>query len=527
MKSSCKELTFSEWQQLLAVDRKKRNPHKIVAQNGGQNSMLSKNVDVMIGGGMRGGSKSYSLLLDALYDVYDKNFRAILFRNEIGDLESLIEDSKSVYNKFGTLNISKNDLTWNFNAGGSLKFSYYADDNIEKFKKRFQGKQYSYIGIDEITHCPWEVFLYLITCNRNAYGIRNRFWGTCNPDPDSWVAKFIDWWIGDDGLPIPERDGVVRYFYIRKGEVSDIVWGSTRHEVYLKCKDSIDKLYTEEYKQFGSAEDLFIKSASFVEARLKDNYQLMREDKTYLGNLAQQSEEQQQRDLLGNWKYKSAGDDIIKMADMERFFSNAYQFGDNIRHVSCDVAFDGGDMLVMLLWVGSHIRDAATSHFDSRQSILFVKAKLDEWGIIEENFTYDLSGLGQAFKGFFPKAIPFNNRESVDERYKGTYDTIKSQCADMFADALIHGEISIDDHLLDMRFSGKGYDKMKLRDILMRERKSLKWDEQKSDNGKCLIKKPMMKKLVGWSPDWLEAMEMERIFKLKKHRKRWIGLGAI
>jgi hypothetical protein len=215
------------------------------------------------------------------------------------------------------------------------------------------------------------------------------------------------------------------------------------------------------------------------------------------------------------------------MADMERFFSNAYQFGDNIRHVSCDVAFDGGDMLVMLLWVGSHIRDAATSHFDSRQSILFVKAKLDEWGIIEENFTYDLSGLGQAFKGFFPKAIPFNNRESVDERYKGTYDTIKSQCADMFADALIHGEISIDDHLLDMRFSGKGYDKMKLRDILMRERKSLKWDEQKSDNGKCLIKKPMMKKLVGWSPDWLEAMEMERIFKLKKHRKRWIGLGAI
>ena len=55
MKSSCKELTFSEWQQLLAVDRKKRNPHKIVAQNGGQNSMLSKNVDVMIGCGMRGG----------------------------------------------------------------------------------------------------------------------------------------------------------------------------------------------------------------------------------------------------------------------------------------------------------------------------------------------------------------------------------------------------------------------------------------------------------------------------------------
>jgi hypothetical protein len=147
--------------------------------------------------------------------------------------------------------------------------------------------------------------------------------------------------------------------------------------------------------------------------------------------------------------------------------------------------------------------------------------------VAEENFTYDLNGLGQGFKGFFPKALPFNNRESVDEKYKGVYDTLKSQCADMFADALIHGEISIDEHLLDLRFSGRGYDKMKLRDILMKERKSLKWDSQKEDQGKCLIKKAMMKKLVGWSPDWIEAIEMKFIFKLKKHRKRWIGIGAI
>ena len=522
-----KTLTFQEWQKLLTEDRKKRNPYKIIAQSGGQNDMLSKDVDVLIGGGSRGGSKTFSLLLEALYDVYKKNFRAILFRNEIGDLESMIEDSKSVYNKLGTLNISKNDLTWNFNAGGTLKFSYYADDSIEKFKKRFQGKQYAYVGIDEITHCPWEVFLYLLTCNRNAYGIRNRFWGTCNPDPDSWVAKFVDWWIGEDGFPIPERNGKVRYFFINQGEVTDIIWGNSKHEVYLKCKDKIDSLYKEEFKQFGTAEELFVKSAAFVEAKLADNFQLMRQDHNYLGNLAQQSEEQQQRDLKGNWKYKSAGDDVIKITDMDRFYANAYQYDDNIRRATCDVAFDGGDMLVLCLFIGNHFRDVATSHFDSRQSILFVKAKLQEWGVVEENFAYDLNGIGQAFKGFFKKAIPFNNRESVDEKYKGVHDTIKSQCAAMFADSLIHGEYSIDEHLLDMRFSAKGYEKMKLRDILMKERKSLSWDEQKADSGRCLIKKQVMKKYVGWSPDFLEAMEIHKIFKLKTHRKRWVGMGAI
>ena len=68
-------------------------------------------------------------------------------------------------------------------------------------------------------------FKYLITCNRNAFHIRNRFIGTCNPDPDSWVAKFIDWWIGEDGLPIPERDGRVRYCFMDGDNVSGIYWG--------------------------------------------------------------------------------------------------------------------------------------------------------------------------------------------------------------------------------------------------------------------------------------------------------------
>lgn len=81
-------------------------------------------------------------------------------------------------------------MTWNFNWGGWLEFNYYSD-SIEDFKKRFQGRQFSYIGVDEITHMDYPKFKYLITCNRNAHFIRNRFFGTCNPDPDSWVATFI------------------------------------------------------------------------------------------------------------------------------------------------------------------------------------------------------------------------------------------------------------------------------------------------------------------------------------------------
>ncbi len=38
----------------------------------------------------------------------------------------------------------------------------------------------------------------------------------------------------------------------------------------------------------------------------------MSSDPTYLANLVNQSDEQRARDLDGNWKYKAAGDDIIK-----------------------------------------------------------------------------------------------------------------------------------------------------------------------------------------------------------------------
>ena len=519
-------LSTEEWLNLLAEDKKKRNPYKVIAQRGGQNDMLACDADVMIGGGSRGGGKSMSILMEGLYDIYNPRFRAIILRNQIPDLDGLINDSKIIYKDFGTLNISKNDLTWNFNKGGQLQFSYYASDSWTAFEKRFQGKQYSYIAIDEITHSPWEKFRYLLSCNRNAYGIRNRFWGTCNPDPDSWVAKFIEWWIGDDGYPIKERNGVKRYFFIKNGSLYDIVWGNSREEVYEKCKGEIDEIYTDDYRQYGEPWDVFVKSAAFVEAKLADNYQLMRDDPSYLGNLAAQSEEKRERDLRGNWKFKSAGDDYIKYEDMERFYENAYQYGDGHKTASCDVAFDGGDNLVLALFIGNHIREIVTFSHDSRESILFVKSKLSEWGVREEDFTYDLSGIGQSFKGFFPKAVPFNNRESVQEKDKGAYDTIKSQCAYMFADALIHGEISIDATLLDRRFSGKNYQNVRLRDILMGERKAIRKDPD-SDRGFVLIKKQMMKKLVGHSPDFIECFLMQQIFKLKKRHKRWIGFGML
>jgi len=510
---------------LRSSELKNIESKRITPQKGGQENMLSIDVDILIGGGSRGGTKSFSLILEAQKDIDNKFFKALLLRKEIDDLQNLIDESSNIYSQFGEYNKSKNDMTWNLTKGGSIKFNYYSD-SYDDFKVRFQGKQFAYIGIDEITHIEYNKFKYLITCNRNAYGIRNRFWGTCNPDPDSWVAKFIDWWIGDDGYPIPERDGKIRYCFMDGDDVSTIYWGNTRDEVYEQCKETIDRHWKPEYEEYGTPQELFIKSVAFVEAKLSDNKKLMQSDGSYLANLANQSEEQRARDLDGNWKYRSLGDDLIKLSNMDYFFKNEFQYGDKKRRASCDVAFDGGDNLVLWFWVGNHIQDIFTCSATSKTAMQNVKNKLEEWHVLEEDFTYDLSGIGQSFKGFFPNAQPFNNRESVEDRYKGQYDNIKSQCAYLFYHKLNNGEISINPDILTQKFSGKGYSNVPLRDVLMNERKAIKKDINQTDKGFCIIKKMDMKRAVGHSPDFIEAMLMRFIFDIKQQKTRKIiGLG--
>lgn len=491
--------------------RKEDSSLNIIAQPGGQENALRSMADITIAGGNRGGGKSYMLLMEALKDVQKQGFSGLILRNERDDLTNIIKQSNRLFPDYGTYFTSKDMMYWHFTAGGDLYFSYHAGD-YSKFEIRFQGREYNFIGVDEITHITYKKFQYIKSTLRNGLGLRNRILGTCNPDPDSWVAQFIDWWIDEDGNPIKGRDGKLRWCFMMGDDVTDIIWGDTPEEVYGKCRHKLDPLLKK-----GDDWHDFILSVTFIRAELDDNKKLPKE---YKAMLAGQSEEQVARDLLGNWKFKAAGDDIIKWQDMENFFNNAIQTGDGVRRCSCDVAFDGGDNLVMWLLVGNHFQDVYVCRADSQQTVNIVRGKLMEWGVREENFTYDLNGVGQTFKGYFPKAQPFNNEGAVDPKLKYIYHRLKDQAACTFADALKAGEYSINPSILDRRFDGKGYKGMSLREILLKERRAIRRDESFEKAWK-IITKAVMKQLVGNSPDFIEAMLYSRIFWInnKRHKR--------
>lgn len=483
-------------------------------------------------------SKSFSSLMEVLKDIKNPDFHAVIVRKEKDDLQSLITDSYKLFSQFGTYNKSQNDMTWNFTNGGWLKFSYYSG-SFQDFKDRFQGRQFAYICIDEGTQCPYKKFKYLLTNNRNAAHIRNRFWITCNPDPESWVRKFIDWWVDEDGYIIPERDCVIRYCFMDGDTPDSIYWGNTREEVYEQCSHLIDRLwnkYRDSYEPLGYTKyDVFIKSATFIRADVSENIKLISTDPSYIANLAQQDEEQRMRDLEANWNWKAAGDDLIKMADMEAVFENAEQEGDGIDRASADIAFTGGDNFVMWHWKGSHIKDLVVLRLDAKTLVSCIQTKLREWGVEECNFTYDLQGIGQYLKGFMPEAVPFNNQaapmaknKKEQEGVKYLYKNLKSQCAWLFYRLVKDKGLSIDSGLLDRKFSGDGFKNWTLRQILQKERKMLRRDENGDDKGFNLLAKTKAKKYVGHSPDFFESLIYMMIFSLIKTKNKNIkGLWRI
>lgn len=115
------------------------------------------------------------------------------------------------------------------NNGAKIK--YQQAENTSKAKDDAQGQEFTLITCDEATQHDWGFLEYLMSRLRSPSRHFSRFVMSCNPSPDHYLRTFIDWYIGDDGYPIPERDGVVRYFITEGGEY---LWGNTKEELAEK-----------------------------------------------------------------------------------------------------------------------------------------------------------------------------------------------------------------------------------------------------------------------------------------------------
>ena len=268
------------------------NQDELRPQPGPQEKFLKSSADVAIYGGAAGSGKSYALLLEQLYDCDNPGFRSVIFRRTVPMIRQpggLLDTSGQVFAPIGA-RLNQSLLEWQFPTGAVVKFSGM---ELEADRYSWQGAQMALICFDEVQEFTENQFWFLFSRNRSVSGARSRIRCTCNPDADSWLRTFLEWWIDPaTGFPIPSRSGVLRWF-VRDGDA--LHWADTRQEL-------VDK--------FGA--DFEPKSATFVSARVEDNRILLSKDPAYLSNLKSLPLVERERLLKGNWNVRATAGNYFR-----------------------------------------------------------------------------------------------------------------------------------------------------------------------------------------------------------------------
>ena len=291
-------------------------------QEGPQTMFMATPASICIYGGAAGGGKSFGLLLSPLRYKNVSGFGCTIFRrnfNQIFAQGGLWDESIQIYRGVRGADPKFARGQWWFrdkdgNIVSKVTFAHIErDEDVHKW----QGSQICEIGFDELTHFSEKTFFYMLSRNRSTCGVTPFVRATCNPDADSWVAKFIEWWIDPNtGYPIPERSGKIRWF-IRRNET--LYWANTRQELWEQFN-----LQTEEERQEP-------RSVTFIASKLSDNQELLRVNPGYLANLKALSVIERER--LLNGKIKAAAGLFFKRTQIGEILDKVP--GDVIRWVRC------------------------------------------------------------------------------------------------------------------------------------------------------------------------------------------------
>lgn len=416
---------------------------------GFQDKFVRSNLDLVIGGGSMGGGKSAAAVLSVAEPVLDSRFRAVFLRNNLGDLKSgggILDEFKKMYGSWCNV-VESGDPHVDFPSGARIDVTHIADQTKDKVLQRFKGRQYDFIYFDEGTGFTWECFTAVYSRNRGMAKWTGKVRMTTNPKRNHWLRKFLDWYIGADGFIIPERDGVVRYFYINGETVNDVVWGDTKEEVYRQCKINIDRTLAKFNGKTGKAtyKDM-IKSFTFYEGKMSGNKAILDSNSGYVGSVAVMGGREAQANLEGNWNVDTEEDfdAPISNTDANQCFLNDPQTN-NDKWVTCDLADTGTDNFLCLAWDGFHVFDyLILKQTTPRQNAERLEMFAQQHDISNSHIIYDAI-RGTYINDYIPEAIPFISNHTPIGMYGRMAYNLKSECYMRLVEAIKRQYLSFDD----------------------------------------------------------------------------------
>ena len=216
-----------------------------------QRQFLECGVFEALYGGAAGGGKTDALLIGALRNYAHKDYRALLLRRTVPELEmSFLDRSHALYPALGgRWKASNQKRYWLFPSGARI---YMGHCQQKQDVYRYKGAGFQYIGFDELTSFEEFQYVYLISRLRSAFGIKTRLRGGTNPGGPGheWVMRrFAPW------LYTPDAEGV-RY----KG-----VYAAPRERLYFRFDEAQNK------EIWCGPDDPGAKGRAFFPASVSDN----------------------------------------------------------------------------------------------------------------------------------------------------------------------------------------------------------------------------------------------------------------
>lgn len=224
--------------------------------------MMSRGEDEALYGGAAGGGKSDFILAEALRQVHIPHYRGIIFRKTYPQLTALIDRSRDIYQPaYRKARYNETGHVWKFPSGAKI---YFGSMQYTKDRTNYQGKQYDFIGFDELTHFTWDEYSYMVSRNRPA-GPGTRVYMRCTANPGG---------VGH---------GWVKQYFVKAGKPYETV--IHEHEIVGKNGQKL-RMY---------------RTSCFVPSTIFDNKELLSNNPNYLAALASLPEAEREALLYGDW----------------------------------------------------------------------------------------------------------------------------------------------------------------------------------------------------------------------------------
>lgn len=271
---------------------------------GPQEAFLRSSADIAIYGGQVGGGKSVGLLMEAARNVRNPRFEATIFRRTSPNITNpggLWHTSMAIYPALKAEPFQSPVHQWRFPSGATISFNHIQHD---KDRLGFKGAQIPMIGWDQLEEFSEMQWWYLFGRNRSTCGVIPYIRATCNPVPPDdpvggWLHTLLSWWIDEEGYPIWERSGILRWFF-RHGE--GLLWFDGPEEAEA------------ERRQLGLSDDVEARSLTFIPARLEDNLTLMAKDPGYVARMEMLPRVERLRLRGGNWLIRDTAGELVDRA---------------------------------------------------------------------------------------------------------------------------------------------------------------------------------------------------------------------